>query len=249
MMNPWKSEKFASESLEHIDRNFLQGTPQEVRFIISELGAETGSTILDIGCGAGRHSIGLAKAGCVVTGIDISPKMLDEARQRAEKNKVTLTLLESDILRLSELLNGPVKTFDGAICICESGLGTLGWQQDLSVLKTIHGSLNDGAKLILTTYNGLRKYRGERIKAKSFDYLQGLVHWQLPDEWYDDHAHGERLQDIQRVYIPAELTMLCEMAGFSRVEILGCKPGEFNRQPLDPDDIEMMIICTKTDKC
>ena len=249
MMNPWKNEKFASESLEAIDRNFLPGTGQEVRFIISELGAEIGSSVLDIGCGAGRHSIELAKAGYVVTGLDVSPKMLSEARQRAVEHKVTLTLLEGDILSLSELMNGRVEAFNGAICICESGLGTLGWQKDLSALRTIHGSLTNGGKLILTTYNGLRKYRGDRIRAKNFDYLQGLVHWKLPDEWYDDHDHGDRLEDIQRVYIPAELKMLCEIAGFSPVEILGCKPGEFNRQPLDPDDIEMMAICTKTDNC
>jgi SAM-dependent methyltransferase len=247
-MNPWKNEKFTSESLEAIDRKFLPGTGQEVQFIINELGAEIGSSLLDISCGAGRHSIELAKAGFVVTGIDISPKMLSEARKRAVEHKIKLTLLEGDILSLSELLNSNVEGFDGAICICESGLGTLGWQKDLSVLRKIHSSLNYGGKLILTTYNGLKKYRGDRIRAKSFDYLQGLVHWQLPDDWYDDHDHGEKLKDIQRVYIPAELKMLCEIAGFNFVEILGCKPGEFKRQPLEPDDIEMMIICTKTNK-
>ena len=244
-MNPWKNEKFASESLEAIDRQFLPGTEQEVEFIIKELGISIGSSILDIGCGAGRHSIELAKSGIDVTGVDISPKMLAEARQRAEENNIKLTLLEGDIHRLSELLNGRVEAFDGAICICESGLGTLGWQKDLSVLKAIHGYLAFGAKLILTTYNGLKKYRGEMIKAKSFDYLQGSVHWRLPDDWYEEHYNGEKLKDIQRVYITSEIKMLCEIAGFGDIEICGCRPGEFNRQPLEPDDIEMMIVCSK----
>ena len=105
----------------------------------------------------------------------------------------------------------------------------------------IHASLIQGSKLILTTFNGLKKYRGDRFKAKSFDFLQGLVHWQLPDDWDGE----EKLEEFERVYIPAELKMLCEMAGFINVEIFSCKPGEFNRMPLDPDDTEMMIVCKK----
>ena len=241
--NPWRNEKFASVSLDAIDRKFLPGTEQEVDFIIKELGAAIGSAILDIGCGAGRHSIELSKSGYVVTGIDISPTMLANAKQRAEQNNVKLTLLEGDILKLSGFLNGQADTFHGAICICESGLGSLGWQKDLAVLRVIHNCLSDGAKLILTTFNGLKKYRGERIKAKSFDFLNGVVHWQLPDDWDDA---GEKLEEFQRVYIPSEMKMLCEMAGFSDIEILGCKPGEFKRKPLEPDDTEMMIVCKKS---
>ncbi|MBD3277575.1 MAG: methyltransferase domain-containing protein [Candidatus Aegiribacteria sp.] len=241
--NPWRNEKFASESLDSIDRKFLPGTKQEVDFIIKELEADTGAAILDIGCGAGRHSIELAKSGYVVTGIDVSPTMLANAKQRAEQSNVKLVLLEDDILKLSDFLNGQTDTFYGAICICESGLGSLGWQKDLAVLRVIHNCLSDGAKLILTTFNGLKKYRGERIKAKSFDFLNGLVHWQLPDDW--DNT-GEKLEEFQRVYIPSEMKMLCEMAGFSDVEILGCKPGEFKRKPLEPDDTEMMIVCKKS---
>jgi len=240
--NPWRNDKFASESLDAIDRKFLPGTEQEVDFIIKELGAAIGSAILDIGCGAGRHSIELSKSGYVVTGVDISPTMLAKAKLRAKQSDVMLTLLEGDILKLSDFLQCQADSFNGAICICESGLGSLGWQKDLSILRVIHDCLSDGAKLILTTFNGIKKYRGERIKAKSFDFLNGQVHWQLPDDWDDT---GEKLEDFQRVYIPSEMKMLCELAGFSDIEILGCKPGEFKRKPLEPDDTEMMIVCTK----
>ena len=39
-------------------------------------------TILDLGCGTGRHDIELAKLGYEVTGVDISADMLSIATQR-----------------------------------------------------------------------------------------------------------------------------------------------------------------------
>jgi len=240
--SPWENVIYATESLEAIDRKFLPGTKHEVEFIIKELNLAIGSSILDIGCGAGRHAIELAKFDYSVTGIDISKKMIAEAKVRSQEQNVSLRLIESNMLGISKFFIDQTGVFDGAICICESGLGVLGgWQKDLSVLKVIHSLLLNKSKLILTIFNGLRKYRGERIKAKSFDFKQGSVLWQMPDDWHG----GEKLKEMERVYIPSEIAMLLEIAGFRNIEILGCKPGNFQRNALDPDDIEMMIICIK----
>jgi 2-polyprenyl-3-methyl-5-hydroxy-6-metoxy-1,4-benzoquinol methylase len=47
-----------------------------------------GTTVLDIGCGVGRWSRRLARRGARVTGIDLSPTMVDEARRRARVDGV-----------------------------------------------------------------------------------------------------------------------------------------------------------------
>ena len=41
--------------------------------------------ILDIGCGAGRFSLALAKSGAQVTGTDVSSEMIMAAKELAEK--------------------------------------------------------------------------------------------------------------------------------------------------------------------
>lgn len=41
------------------------------------------STLVDIGCGTGTHSIELAHRGYVVTGVDLSQSMIDQASQKA----------------------------------------------------------------------------------------------------------------------------------------------------------------------
>jgi SAM-dependent methyltransferase len=47
-----------------------------------------GTTVLDIGCGVGRWSRRLARRGALVTGIDVSPTMVDEARRRADADGI-----------------------------------------------------------------------------------------------------------------------------------------------------------------
>jgi len=48
------------------------------------LAVPNGTRVLDVGCGVGRWSRRLARRGAQVTGIDLSPTMIAEARRRAE---------------------------------------------------------------------------------------------------------------------------------------------------------------------
>lgn len=48
-----------------------------------------GTSVLDIGCGVGRWSRRLARRGALVTGIDLSPTMVAEARRRARAEGVS----------------------------------------------------------------------------------------------------------------------------------------------------------------
>src|ERR1700755_3306777 len=47
------------------------------------LAVSAGTRVLDVGCGVGRWSRLLAARGGLVTGVDISPTMITEARRRA----------------------------------------------------------------------------------------------------------------------------------------------------------------------
>ena len=47
------------------------------------LGNVRGLSVLDVGCGTGRHAIRLAEAGASVQAIDFSPAMLERAREKA----------------------------------------------------------------------------------------------------------------------------------------------------------------------
>src|SRR5262249_4689842 len=47
------------------------------------LGDVRGLTVLDLGCGTGRHALRMAAAGAVVHALDFSSAMLERARQKA----------------------------------------------------------------------------------------------------------------------------------------------------------------------
>lgn len=76
---------FDAHAPHYMNNAFTKNTIKEVDFVIEELKLPMGSTILDVGCGTGRHSIELAKRGYKVTGIDISAGMLAEARRAAKQ--------------------------------------------------------------------------------------------------------------------------------------------------------------------
>jgi SAM-dependent methyltransferase len=63
---------------------------------IAHLGIPACALVLDIACGTGNTAIPLARRGCIVTGVDIAPNLLEQARARATAEGVAITFDEGD---------------------------------------------------------------------------------------------------------------------------------------------------------
>ena len=63
---------------------------------ISRCGIRPKMHVLDVACGTGDLAIPAAKAGAVVTGIDLAPNLLKQARARAKREGVKVRLDEGD---------------------------------------------------------------------------------------------------------------------------------------------------------
>ncbi|MFO7447074.1 MAG: class I SAM-dependent methyltransferase [Ignavibacteriaceae bacterium] len=55
------------------------------------------SPVLDMACGAGRHSVIFAKHGCYVTAVDLSRNLLNVAKKAASEAGVKINFLRSDL--------------------------------------------------------------------------------------------------------------------------------------------------------
>ncbi|MBP7337820.1 class I SAM-dependent methyltransferase [Niveispirillum sp.] len=69
-----------------------------------------GLNVLEIGCGTGRHTLRLARAGNRVTGVDLSAGMLAQAR--AKLSGFPVTLIQGDVMAGIEI---PGLPFDAAL--------------------------------------------------------------------------------------------------------------------------------------
>src|SRR5687768_13945737 len=57
--------------------------------------------ILDLGCGSGRHSLSLAKRGYKnITGIDLSPTLLEVAKQTAQEEGLNIRFEQCDMRQI-----------------------------------------------------------------------------------------------------------------------------------------------------
>ncbi len=76
---------------------FSEVVTPRVLAALASVGQSPPGRLVDLGCGTGRSTILLARAGYSVTGLDRSERMLDIARRRAEAEEVPVDLRVGDI--------------------------------------------------------------------------------------------------------------------------------------------------------
>ena len=237
-------EFFDAHAPVYEDNVFTKNTIREVDFLLEELSLQPDSSILDVGCGTGRHSIELARRGYTVTGLDLSSEMLARAADAAKSTGVNVNWIRSDATQFS--LPGK---YDGAVCLCEGAFGLLGqWDdsigQPLSILCNISRSLKPHSKAVLTVLNAtalIRKYTNKDVAEGRFDPITMVESSEYPPR--------EGLPPVtvrERAFVPTELVLLFRLAGMSVLNIWGGTAGNWGRRTLDLDEMEIMIVACKT---
>ncbi len=240
--NDWE-EFFNGHAPVYENNEFTKNTRAEADFLAAELGIGPGGSILDVGCGTGRHSIELARRGYRMTGIDLSAGMLEQAARNAKAAGVQVTFIHSDAASFSL----PEK-FDAAVCLCEGAFGLLGAGGDpigqpLSILRNMSAALKTGARCIFTVLNGYRTARLRTPEDAASGDFDPLTLTERSDYALPGGSGVTTLRE--RSFVPTELTLLFGMAGLEVEAMWGGTAGRWGKRPIELDEYEIMIVARK----
>jgi SAM-dependent methyltransferase len=128
-------------------------------------------SILDLGCGTGRHAVVLAERGHRVTGVDLSPSMLAQAQSRASTAGVAVDFAVGDV-RSVRLGNH----FDVVLMM----FAVLGYQHTdadvVRALQTVEVHLGDGGLFLFDVWYGPAvESVGPSVRTKTIAVDEGEI--------------------------------------------------------------------------
>ena len=267
-MNDVERSPFSAEPQDIFDR-FAPFYDHDYRdqvddlLLIEEIAQECGGPVLELGCGTGRVALPLLAAGLHVTGIDISPALLELARTKISEQGAT---------GHAKLVEGDMRAFDlgrsdYSLAICASNTFMhLESQADQSLaLAQTHRHLRPGGWLWIDLFN---------VDLPRLLAVNGVQ--ELADMW-EDHEQGvqilkwsvrmvdvaEQIQETLFIYEEispdgrtrrtacpfrlrflwrAELELMLQMAGFQVLEVWG----DYDGRPFDDQSDRLMVLAAKS---
>lgn len=220
---PWYETFFGRD---YLTRYVHRDTPAEVDAIERILRLRKDARVLDVACGAGRHSVELARRGYAVTGIDLSEPLLREARAAARRARIRVTFARADMRHLRY-----ASAFDAALSMFTSFGYFDRTEEDRQVLEGIARALKPRGKFLLEMFN--RDHLATSLPQQAWRIRDdGSV--VLEEDAFDPlHSRFETRQIIidrdgtreyagsVRAYTLAELKALLESSGLFLHRVLG----------------------------
>jgi ubiquinone/menaquinone biosynthesis C-methylase UbiE len=145
--------------------------PLEEPLVRGALGAVGGLSVLDLGCGTGRHALWLAAAGATVTAVDFSDGMLAEARRKEGSGSVRWQVHD-----LEAPLPFPAEAFDRVV----SGLVLEHLRDPGGFFAEAHRVLRAGGGAVVSTMHPAMFLRGSQARFTDPDSGEVVEPGSLP---------------------------------------------------------------------
>ncbi|NNL22438.1 MAG: methyltransferase domain-containing protein [Ignavibacteriaceae bacterium] len=214
-----------------------------VKLIQKNTNLSKSSLVLDMACGSGRHSIVFAQKGFKATAVDLSERLISEAKNNAKQANVDIEFIQSDILDLKL-----EKKFDLVVNLFTS----FGYfdtdEENIIVIKKAKDLLKAGGYFIIdflnkgfleknliplstlsentTTITQKRSINGNRVEKKITIEKDGII---------KHFSESVRLYDID------ELNNILQSVGFRLLKTFG----DFNGNIFEPNSSPRLIIFTQ----
>ncbi len=213
-------------------------TEAECNFLeacLAKHGGREPTAVLDIGCGAGRHLLELAKRGHKATGFDLRPEMVAFVQAEAKKAKLPVAVSVGDLRRMS--LRG---SYGLAYCLMDTFRFLLTNEEIVQHLTTVAAHLQPGGLYVTDFWIPMRWdqigneiYQWEQTQGDTTVRVFYLQHpesidpvtqtfedeliFAVEEDGHSREIHGERTRT--RLLMPQEFRALVKASG--AFELLG----------------------------
>jgi SAM-dependent methyltransferase len=201
---------------------------REARFAKETLRLSSGSRVLDLACGDGRHLVAFKKMGCLAVGVDLSTELIQRARTRRR-----LMVVRADLRALAFAS----ESFDDATCFftsfgyCETD------EENLRVLREAARVLSKGGRFLLDVPDRDALERAlvpkNELQRQGFRmrFERSIEQGRVRKKVVVTNGRGEdvaRFEESVRIYTLPELRDLLARAGFRPTR----EAGDFDGRPI-----------------
>ncbi|MBN1348353.1 class I SAM-dependent methyltransferase [candidate division KSB1 bacterium] len=187
-------------------------------------------SVIDAACGTGIHAIGLAQMGIRVVGADVSDAMLEQARQNAEKQGVTISWIQTPMQQLHRQISG---AFDAVMCLGNSLPHLLNELELDAAMKSFSAVSNANGRCVLQLLNYKRILENrERIIGirrddhtqliRFYDFTPPLIQFNILTIQWENEKSSHRLQTTPLFpYVKAQIEYALLANNFVDIEYFG----------------------------
>lgn len=199
--------------------------------------------LINFGCGTGKHDIELGKLGYQCAGIDMSPVMIDIARENAHSEKMDIPFAVADIRSYE-----PQERYDAVISLFHVMSYQNKNEDILAAFQSARKALNRGGLFLFDVWYGsgvlsdkpaVRVKEIEDKKNKLIRIARPVMHEKknVVDVCYEvlvidkDTSQTTVINEVHnmRYFFRPELEFLLEQSGFELIDNLDCQTlGETN---------------------
>lgn len=144
-------QAYSKMNIQSPSQSWTRNSAGEVEYILKRVCIPAGSTVFDLGCGVGRHSIELAKRGMKVVGIDYIPNNIRKAIKEAERQNLSssdVIFKEADCRNYMNDMKVPL-----VICLYDVVGSHAADEDNKRIIENAYSLLKDGGYAVFSVMN------------------------------------------------------------------------------------------------